>query len=230
MNPLYLLAPLAGTVFFLIRAELKKNFNQVYIFKPVSTLLVIAAALFAITRAGAPLNGRLPGGLPLYFFLGIVIGLVLSLGGDICLMFYGNERAFTIGLALFLLAQISYAAVFTAFGIFRYIDFISAGTHAAIGILTYRKMLPGLGSMKLPVLVYLVIISFMVNRAVAFIGFSGIGRAAAVFLAAGSFLFFLSDWILAYDKFVKQLAKARMSVAFYYAGQFLIALSLSYIR
>jgi len=219
MNPLYLVPPLVITVFFLIQAELKKDLPRIYIWKPVSTLLVIAAALLAWPF----------GGIPAYFYLCIIIGLILSLGGDICLMFYGNEKAFMIGLVLFLLAQISYAAVFTIFGLFRYIDFISAAILLLIGILSYRKMVPGLGDMKLPVLFYLVIISFMVNRAVALIGYEGISKPAALFLSIGASLFFLSDWILSYDKFVKQNIKSRISVAAYYGGQFLIALSLSFL-
>ena len=82
--------------------------------------------------------------------------------------------------------------------------------------------------MKLPVLVYLVIISFMVNRAVALIGQSGISSTAALCAGIGAGLFFLSDWILAYDKFVKPFIRSRIGVSFYYAGQFLIALSLSF--
>ena len=219
MNPLYLLPPLVITVFLLIRAELKKDLHRIYIWKPISTLLVITTALLALPFTG----------IPVYFWLCIIIGLVLSLGGDICLMFYGNEKAFTVGLVLFLLAQISYALVFTIFGIFRYIDFLSAAVLLLIGILSFRKMAPGLGPMKLPVLVYLVIISFMVNRAAALIGYEGMKKLPALFLGIGASLFFLSDWILSYDKFVKSFIKSRISVAFYYGGQFLIALSLSYI-
>ena len=217
MNPLFLLPPLAVTVFFLIRAELKKDYPRIYFWKPVSTLLVIAAALFAL-----PVSV-----FPGYFNLGIIIGLALSLGGDICLMFYGNERAFMIGLLLFLLAHISYTLVFTIIGVFSYIDLVSAVVLVCIGAWFYRKMLPRLGSMKIPVLVYLFIISFMVNRAVALTGSEGMPLRPALFLSIGAGLFFLSDWYLAYDKFVKSFIRARISVAFYYAGQILIALSLS---
>ena len=47
----------------------------------------------------------------------VLVGLVLSLGGDVALMFEGR-KPFTLGLGLFLLAHVAYTAVFGYLGRF----------------------------------------------------------------------------------------------------------------
>ena len=50
-SALYLLPVLAITVFFLIRAEFRKAQRQIYVIKPLATLLVIAVALLSFREA-----------------------------------------------------------------------------------------------------------------------------------------------------------------------------------
>ena len=78
----------------LIRAELQFNKRQIYLFKPVATILVIALALGASEASG--------------YRYWVLLGLTLSLGGDIALMFQENRKPFLIGLVLFLLGHVAY--------------------------------------------------------------------------------------------------------------------------
>ena len=68
----------------------------------------------------------------------------------------------------------------------------------------------------------------VVNRAVALFGTGVFTSLQAWMITAGAVLFYVSDVILAYARYVNPFRTNRISLAFYYAGQFLIALAASY--
>ena len=86
----------------------------------------------------------------------------------------------------------------------------------------------GLGSMKIPVIVYIVIISVMVVLAVSTFTGSAFTTGQAWLIFIGASLFYISDVILAANRFWKSFKYHRISLAFYYAGQCLIALAASH--
>lgn len=215
---LYVLPVLAITVFFLIRAEFRKTQRQIYVLKPLATLLVIAAALLSFREARVNLT----------YTVGVLIGLALSFGGDIALMFQTNRKAFMIGLVLFLLAHVAYAVTFTLLSSLQAIVWLAALALAAIGVGIYRLFRSGLGTMKVSVIVYIVVISVMVNQAAATFNSSTFSATQSWMIAIGAVLFYVSDVILAANRFWKPFQYNRISLAFYYAGQALIALAASY--
>jgi uncharacterized membrane protein YhhN len=217
-SALYLLPVLAALVFFLIRAEFRKAQRQIYVLKPLSTLLVIVIA--ALSFAEAKVN--------LTYTLGVLVGLALSLRGDIALMFQTNRKAFIMGLVFFLLAHVAYAITFTLLGGVQAIVWFAALVLAVLGIGLYALFRSGLGTMKVPVIVYIVVISVMVNQAVATFNSSVFSVTQAWMITLGAVLFYISDVILAANRFWKPFQYNRISLAFYYAGQFLIALAASY--
>jgi uncharacterized membrane protein YhhN len=73
---MYLVPVLAVTVFFLIRAEFLEKRRQIYVIKPLSTLLVIAVAAVSFLEPTRNLT----------YTIGVLVGLLFSLGGDIALM------------------------------------------------------------------------------------------------------------------------------------------------
>lgn len=214
---LYLILPLAVTVALLIWAELRGKQRLVYLFKPLSTLIVIAMALLSLLE---------PRQNPTYF-VGALVGLVLSLGGDVALMFHGN-RAFLIGLVLFLLAHVAYTLTFSLLGRFSGWDALTALILLALAVAFYRLIRSGLGAMRLPVIAYMAVISLMVHRAVATLFSPVFGTAQALMVAAGAVLFYASDVILAANRFWKPWPYHRFSLALYYGGQMLIALAASF--
>lgn len=217
-SALYLIPVLAVTVFFLIRAEFRKAQRHIYVLKPVSTLLVIVIALISLGEA--QMN-------PTYT-TGVLIGLALSLGGDVALMFQSNRKAFMIGLVLFLLAHVAYAIMFVLLDPVHTGDWLPALVMLVIGASFYVLIRDGLGTMRIPVIVYIVIISVMVILAVStFVG-SAFATTQAWIVTVGAILFYISDVILAANRFWKSFKYHRISLAFYYAGQCLIALVASY--
>lgn len=208
---------IAITVTLLVRAEFRSQQRRVYLWKPLSTLLVILVALLSLLAPSAN-----PG-----YTLGITLGLLLSLGGDVAFMFK-SARAFLIGLVLFLLAHIAYGVVLTALSGFQRADLISGGLLLLLGVGVYTYLWPGLKTMKAPVALYVLIICFMVNRAVSTFFGETFTLAQAWLLTVGATLFWLSDLVLAVNRFRHPFELNRLSLYLYYAGQVLIALSPAY--
>jgi uncharacterized membrane protein YhhN len=208
---------LAVTVTVLVWAEFRGNRRLVYLVKPASTLLVIAVALLSLLTPDADLS----------FTLWVTAGLVLSLGGDVALMIK-TDRAFLAGLVLFLLAHIVYSIGFTLPNGFHPQDVVSAAVLLGVAILVYRYLRPGLGSMQGPVMFYILIICLMVNRAISTFYGDVFTTAQAWLLTTGAMLFWLSDLVLAVNRFRHPFEANRLSLFLYFGGQLLIALSPSY--
>lgn len=214
---LILIPVIAVTVTLLVRASLRENQRQVYVWKPLSTLLVIAVALLSLLQ---------PDAQPA-FTLGITVGLLFSLGGDVALMFESN-RWFLIGLVLFLVAHVVYAVVLTVFNGFYPQDLVTAALLLALSIPIYLYLRPSLGSMNLPVIGYMFVITFMVNRALSTFFGDTFTTTQAWLLSVGAILFWLSDLVLAINKFRHPFRNNRYSLYLYYGGQLLIALAPSF--
>lgn len=216
---LYLIPPLVALVVLLVVAELRGNRRARFILKPLSTLLVIAIASVAFLE---------PFHHPIYT-IGVLIGLAFSFGGDVALM-YENRKAFMAGLVLFLCAHIAYTTTFALFTGLTALDLVSTLLLMVAALWFYRLIAPNLGTLRVPVIIYIVIISAMVNRAIATLASPILGGMPAVMIALGAILFYISDMILATARFWKPFRYHRISLAFYYAGQLGLALAASYFR
>lgn len=209
---------LAALVFILVWAEIIQEREPVYYFKPTATLVVIAMVILSFFKPVFNLT----------YSVGILVGLLFSLGGDVALMFQEYRRAFIIGLVLFLLAHVVYTVVFFQFGMFSSLDYLVGAVLLLAAVGFYQLIKPNLGKMKIPVIVYILVISLMVSRAVSTFANPEIGEQQAWMIAGGAVLFFISDIILAANRFWKPWKFNRVSLAFYYSGQALLALAASY--
>jgi uncharacterized membrane protein YhhN len=219
MKPaLYPIPVLVIAFFLLIRAEILQKRRQVFIFKPMATLLVITTALLSLLESTR--NGT--------YTIGVLMGLLLSLGGDVALMFDEDPRAFALGLVLFLLAHIAYTIVFTLLGRFSAWDGLSFSLLLAAGVGFYTLIQANLGKLRLPVIAYMIVISVMVSRAASALVSPLFRPGQALMIVGGAVLFYISDVILAANRFWRPLRYNRISLAFYYGGQLLIALAASY--
>jgi uncharacterized membrane protein YhhN len=209
---------LAVFVFFLVRAELLKKQRQIYLLKPLSTLIVIVIAILSSLQ---PMQN------PTYS-IGVMIGLLLALGGDVALMFPHNQRAFALGLRLFLLGHVAYAVIFALLGKFSVLVVAACALLLAIGTGFYLLVKANLGKMRASVITYILVISAMVCSAVSTLASPVFNRNQAVMIVIGAILFYISDLILALTRFGKPWRYNRTSLAFYYSGQLLIALAAGY--
>jgi uncharacterized membrane protein YhhN len=215
---LFLIPLLVCAVFLLIRAEIFKRRMNIYFLKPFATLVVIAMVLASFLEPAQNL---------LYTF-GVLVGLVFSLGGDIALMFQEKRKAFLAGIGFFIMAQVSYSVVFSMLGRFTSWDILTALILIAAGVGFFGMIRRGLGSLKYPVIAYIVIISFMVSRAFSTFMSTAFHLRQALMIVSGALLFYFSDIILAANMFWRPWRYHRVNLVFYYSGQCLIALAASY--
>ncbi len=219
------------TLALLIRAEERtpRDLRQVKILKPLCTILVILTCALSFTRPTDSYD-------TLYTWL-ILAGLVLSLVGDVLLIPQDNPRAFLGGLVAFLLAHMMYIIAFAhlQFGVLEAInvpgEVIAAIVLAIVAVLVYRYLSRGLGAMRLPGIAYMLVISLMVHRAVAVVLVHPGPATQPGLIVAGASLFYISDAILAANKFRLggQMPHYRLwNLSTYYTGQLLIALSTSF--
>ncbi|MBN1881927.1 MAG: lysoplasmalogenase [Deltaproteobacteria bacterium] len=215
--PVYLpiIVVLAVLVPLLVYFEIKKQKKWIYVLKPICTVLIITAALLSLT---------LPGHVRIYT-LSIVLGLLLSLVGDISLMFQEHKKPFMVGLVFFLLAHVVYGIVFLKFAGITSSCYVFGAIFLALGVAIYIFFYPGLGTMKGPVAAYILIITFMVTSAGSTLSASSFPRPAAILVTIGGILFWFSDVILATNRFRIPMKYNRLSLIPYFTGQLLIALS-----
>jgi uncharacterized membrane protein YhhN len=218
MAPAFYSIPLlAVTIPFLVRAGILEKWRQVYVLKPLSTLVVIAAAALSFLQPEKSMT----------YTIGVLVGLTFSLVGDVALMFEKKRKLFLMGLGSFLLAHVAYAVAFGILGRASWWDAVSAAVLLLVGVGIYRLLRPKLDGMQGPVLVYIVAISVMVSRAVSTVSSPTFGTGQAVMIAVGAVSFYVSDAILALCRFWRPWRYRRISLAFYYIGQLLIALAAS---
>ncbi len=147
-------------------------------------------------------------------------GLLLSAAGDLLL----ERQLFLPGLAAFLLAHVAYAAGFLSET--RRAALVQAIPFALYGACLYAFLMPHLGPLAIPVLVYTVAICFMMWRAAARIGRAPSAPLTAWWGLGGVLLFAASDTLIALDRFHGRLPGARYPIiVLYWLGQLGIAAS-----
>ncbi|MGB6056993.1 MAG: lysoplasmalogenase [Microthrixaceae bacterium] len=180
-----------------------------YVFKPLTMVVLVAAALAISDPSDSTARTVL------------VVGLVLSLIGDVCLML--GESYFLQGLVGFLLAHVAYIVALVILGVTLVpllvglvIVLIAAGV---VGSRIVRGAALKERAMAAPVGVYMCVISLMVIAAI------GTGNPWAI---AGSLLFFFSDACIGWDRFVAPLpARSLLVMVTYHIGQIGLVLALT---
>jgi uncharacterized membrane protein YhhN len=151
-------------------------------------------------------------------------GLVCSLAGDVLLML--SERYFLAGLIAFLAAHLAYIIGLNAGGLMP-IEGLLLVPMALIGGWLVWKVggaLEAHGRHKLvaPVTLYTLVISLMVVSAVATL-FRPVSPMGAAQIAVGAILFFFSDAVLAWDRFVAPVRDGKLLVIMaYHLGQMVL--------
>jgi uncharacterized membrane protein YhhN len=195
----------AGDLTSILRRDRRLEFAT----KPAVMVLLIVAALL--------LRPASQGERALF-----VVALVLGLAGDVFLML--PDRFLIPGIAAFLLGHLAYVVGFRFAG-FNVAGLIIGLTIAAVTAgLLLRRILgaleqSGRTSLRYPVLAYAIVISLMTVSATA---------SSNLVAAAGGLLFFFSDVIFAWYRFVKPVRWGQpVNIVMYQTGQALLVLSLA---
>jgi uncharacterized membrane protein YhhN len=190
-------------------AEQRGVRRGVYLFKPLTTVLVLALA----ATAGEPVSGG-------YQAL-VCAGLLFSLAGDVFLMLPRDR--FVAGLASFLVAHLFYVAAFAPRPPGLAAPLALAAVLAYGGVLL-RALWPHLGTLRAPVALYAAALMAMAWQAME--RWAVLDATPALLAAAGAVLFVASDSVLAWERFVRRHGWGQVVVlGTYFAAQWLIALS-----
>jgi len=192
-----------------IRAEYIGPRHQVYVFKPLTTLLILLIALWA------------PGPVaPLYRYA-ILAGLAFSLAGDVFLML--PQDRFVAGLVSFLAAHLCYIVAFSS-GVGFGGSLWSLAPLLAYVVIMFGVLSPHLDKMRLPVLVYELVIVTMAWQ--AFERWASMRDVGGLLALLGAALFVISDSALAINRFMGRFGAAQaLILGTYFSAQWLIALS-----
>ena len=183
------------------------NILPFMIFKPLTMLLIISLLLFNW-------NGQ-----EQYSFW-ILFGLSFSLAGDIFLML--SRKYFKYGLFAFLIAHIFYIYAFTM-NVYQY-NYLILSSILIYAVLMFLYLKNDLGSNILPVVFYIIMISFMLWTAVSRYLFQS--DLQNLFVMVGGIIFVISDSVLAVNKFKKHLKFSEETILFsYYTAQVLFVFS-----
>ncbi|MGE5358816.1 MAG: lysoplasmalogenase [Bacteroidales bacterium] len=188
-------------------------------------VFVLACAAYLVSSSSVPaLVGALLKILPILMLLAraarrqrvyLVLGLLASLAGDVILAL-SPQAGFVAGIAAFLIAHVLYITTFApdvryskrSVGLAACVIAWCAGVGSIV--------VPSLGGMLAPVVLYMIVIAAMgVTAAFA------TGARLALFI--GAFAFVVSDSVIAFDRFVAHVPHAAAVVMItYYFGQYWI--------
>ncbi|TGK49496.1 lysoplasmalogenase [Leptospira bouyouniensis] len=201
----------------LLYFEKKESIKGLLSVKPVLSSLFVVTAFFQIQ------------GYTIYHSL-ILTGLILSLIGDICLIFFFHKKVFTAGLGAFLAGHVMYTIAFFRLGELGAISNAVGGFFIIISVVIFMHLKSHLGNMRAPVLAYITIITAMVIGAVSYSNQSAINITARYLVLIGALLFYVSDIFVARHRFVqKEFLNRAIGLPMYYAAQFLFAISTGYV-
>ncbi|WP_158985631.1 lysoplasmalogenase [Lysobacter panacisoli] len=181
-----------------------------WLFKPLTTLLIAWSVW------------RMASAVPRYRTW-LLVGLVLSTFGDVFLML--PVDAFVPGLASFLLAHLAYLLALRQRGRW-FASLWPFALYALVAGIVLSQLWPGLpDALRVPVVVYVVVLAAMAAQALAV--WWRQRDAASASAAIGGACFVLSDALLAWDRFVVPFAAASAAVlASYWLAQWGLARSL----
>ena len=192
-----------------LRAEYRGPRWQIYVFKPLTTGLLLTAAALG------------QGATSSRYQTGVVVGLAFSLLGDIWLMLPGDR--FVPGLASFLMAHLAYLVAFTSGIPLGSVPALGLPVAAVAAVLLWL-LWPSLGRLRWPVTVYAAVLGGMTWQALS--RASALGTQGSLLAAIGAALFLISDSALAVRRFRGSFRLDQAVVMLtYVAAQALIAWS-----
>lgn len=175
----------------------------------------VMAALFAWLWSSVGLEG-----IPQWF----AAGLLFSLAGDVFLLW--PERGFLSGLLAFLLAHLAYIVGFNApspffsgWGLFLTVV-VGAGSARLLRRVVQAVGQRGKRALRMPIVVYGLVISLMLLSAMLKLMDTSWQAGAALLVACGAALFYFSDVVLAWNRFVAPIKNGQIiNNLLYHAGQ-----------
>lgn len=205
-------------------ARAKNDLKRVAVVQPLGTILCIAVCALSLLTPHAVVG----------FTAFILVGLVLALIGDFLNVDMTSQKVVMVGLVIFVFAYLVYAVGIASYNGFYRADLIVAAALLAVLCAVMAYLWAGLGPMKVPFVVYGLILCIMVGRAVSTFFGDAFSSTQALLLTAGTLMIYIGDMLFAVTSY-KKPAPPSWAVslnlggpALYAGAQLLIALAPSY--
>lgn len=167
--------------------------------------------------------------IPGYYYL-LLLALIFCLGGDVFLAL-PREKMFLLGLISFLTGHLFYTICFFYAADTSQWTWIGCLSGLFVSGLVLSWLRPHLGSMLMPVIAYIIVITVMVVGAWTVLGDSSLNLAGRLLVFMGAASFYFSDLFVARDRFLKSdFANRLIGLPMYYLGQFLLAFSVGLLK
>ena len=165
----------------------------------------------------------------LKYYLFILSGLIFCLCGDVFLAL-PQKKSFLFGLISFLVGHIFYIVGFFYIAQESPWTWVGSFIFLVISGWVYIRLRPNLRSMKIPILIYVMAITVMVSGAWSVLGDFYLTGLGPIMIFAGAVCFYVSDVFVARDRFLeKEFINRLIGLPLYYAGQFLLAISVGFL-
>jgi len=198
-------------------ARINNDLSVVSIVQPLITILCIGIALLALrlhkhSRA---------------LILCISCGLAVALLGDFLNLNMNDPYVVIRGLVIFVVAYMTYAIGLTIINGFHFKDIFVGVVALLFNAALMIYLWPHLGEMKIPGLIYSLILPFLVTRAISTFFSGKFSKTQSVLLTAGTGMVYLGDIEFALHAYAQVLPMLAGPIL-YAGGQLLISLSPSY--
>jgi uncharacterized membrane protein YhhN len=202
-------------------AVARENKTLEWVFKPATMLIIIFAARFAMQNAQ-----------DIWLAQFFILGFLLSLAGDVLLMI-PHERAFLLGLIAFLSAHVAYIVGMNAAlpPLHALVLLIPIGILDSWFVMRVVRALRASEQSALvtPIMIYAAIISLMLFSAWATLFRPEWTTARRTVVIIGATLFFCSDAMLAWNRFVKSFRCGKVLIMItYHLGQIALATAIAF--
>jgi uncharacterized membrane protein YhhN len=210
--PIYLVL-----VAFYLVARNRNDLKRTAFIQPVLTALALVIAALSFLSPAADRG----------YTTWILVGMGLCFLADIFNIDMTRSTILYAAIGVFIIAYLEYAITFTRFNGWHWQDWIVAGFFLLVYILLMRLYWKGLGSFRIPVMIYGLVMPFMVTRAISTLFGTGLSLVSAILVTVGCSMLFLGDIEYGMHRFHKPL-KFFFGPICYAGGQLLVALSCTY--
>ncbi|MFH2038168.1 MAG: lysoplasmalogenase [Chloroflexota bacterium] len=210
--PLYLIL-----IILYVIARNRNDLKRTAIIQPIATFLALVIAALSFLSPVADKS----------YSIWILVGMGFCFLADIFNIDMTRDKILYAAIAVFVIAYLEYALTFTHFNGFQRQDLVIAGVFFLIYLFLMNLYWKGLGSFKIPVLIYGLVMPFMVTRAISTLFGSTFSMVSAWLVTVGCSMLFLGDVEYGVHRF-RQPLNVFFGPIFYAGGQLLIALSCSY--
>jgi uncharacterized membrane protein YhhN len=195
----------------------RNDLKKIAVIQPLITCLSIVICVLSFLTPGFKLQ----------YTLLVLLGLILSVVADFVLVDVKDMKKLIQALILFLLIYISYFTATSLETSFRTTDLYSAAGLLVVVAICMAVLWKGLKGLKLPVLFYVLLLCFFINRAISTFSGSNFSLTQSILVTAAASMFFIGDLELAYSSFKKPIPLYIGPVT-YALSQMLMALSACY--